>query len=141
MTENEAIQLMGVLVANTNGWDELSIESWKRQLMALANTEAAQRAVELLVRTWTTTARPPWGKLMEAYSPKPDPDRWTALPSGRQAMSALTYLRKVRERADAGDRQAGNELADWERMIKTSNVWGRALPGMTEAARDQGWTK
>lgn len=123
MTHDQALQLVGLLVCNTNGWDEPSAATWTNQLAALPDHNAAQRAIQTLINSWTSTMRPTWGRLMEHYQATPrNNERQLGNYRGPE-MSFAEYLARLKANADSGDRDATNDYANWQRHLKTSNTF------------------
>lgn len=70
MTEDEAFEVLGVLVAAFNGWSEPKMELFKSQLMELADPVAAVKTAKAMANEATETFVPAFGSFKATY------DRW-----------------------------------------------------------------
>lgn len=68
MTESDAAQLVGLLVAGTNGWDDHQAALWVAELQRLADPQAARDVILLQIRTRTRPGHPTLGEFLRDYS-------------------------------------------------------------------------
>lgn len=77
ITELEATQMLGPLVALTNGWDDPKIDFWIDRLMKLNYADAAAAAIDMLANTWDQPGAPQWANFRKAY----DSTSWRMYPT------------------------------------------------------------
>lgn len=67
MTEMEAMDIVGRLMATCGSWDEANIGSWVELLVDLEHVAAAREATKTTIQTWKKPQRPPYGIWLDAY--------------------------------------------------------------------------
>lgn len=71
MTQQEAEQMLGIIVGATSGWRDAPDETFQfytRALSALRDVDVARVAVDELCATWSEARRPPVAQINAAYS-------------------------------------------------------------------------
>lgn len=115
MNRREAATVMTELASMTGAWDELIIEQWLRRLEPL-EANAAMRAAETLIGSWTSTSRPPWGAYLELYGRERSRHQ-PALPESETGprLSLSQHLRRLQQSTSA---EAAAELERWRRFAE-----------------------
>lgn len=68
MKEQNAVTCVAMLVANTSGWNDDSVDATIEMMVRRWDDDrCAEEATNHVINTWTRQGRPPWGLLHDAY--------------------------------------------------------------------------
>lgn len=67
MDREQAIALVGYLVASTTGWNDDSVLVYTAELEKLSDYNAAEIAVQRIATTWSEARRPPISEVLDIY--------------------------------------------------------------------------
>lgn len=67
MRDDEAVQILGLLVGVTTGWNDEAVVAYAAEIRQQSDPAAMLVAVQHIARTWTEARRPPLGTILEQY--------------------------------------------------------------------------
>ena len=88
VTDNEARQLVGLLVAGTPGWTDEAVDLYVAEVACLDRPDLAFTAVRQVIRTYSRPGRPPLAVILEAYRRKVDRSPAPQVPALRGSVTS-----------------------------------------------------
>lgn len=67
MRDDEAVNILGLLVGTTTGWNDEAVVAYAAEMRTHHDPAAMLVAVQHIARTWTEARRPPLATILDAY--------------------------------------------------------------------------